>query len=64
MADGFGRWSLSGNTLTVVEEQAPSVQLFQARLGDGGSSKVTIIDADTVFVQWRGSPGAKFYRCG
>jgi hypothetical protein len=63
MTDGFGTWSLSGDILTVVQKRAPSAQIFQARLGDPGESRVTIIQANTLSVTWLGGGSSRFYRC-
>lgn len=64
MDGGYGRWSLSGSTLNVIEVRPPDVQLFQARIGDGGRKKVKIVGPDTISIQWPDGPIGLFYRCG
>ena len=63
MVDGAGRWSLSDDALTIVEERAPSIQIFQVRLGDPGGSTVRILGPDRMLVRAPGAPGTVFYRC-
>lgn len=63
MNDASGRWSLSGDVLTIVERRPPSVQIFQARLGDRDRSRLRIIGPDTLFVQWPAGAADTFFRC-
>ena len=68
MADGRGRWSLTGSTLTMTLERRPSVEFMQVRLGDHGSSELRKIGPDEMQVEWGGGIGAggaggRFIRC-
>lgn len=63
MDGGYGRWSLSGNTLTVIMDQRPDLELMQVRLGDGGRKEIKKIGPDTIAIQSSDAPISLFYRC-
>lgn len=63
MADGAGRWSLTGDVLTVVGERAPSVQYFGLRLGDPGIYRVRFIDQNKISVQSNNGRANFYQRC-
>jgi hypothetical protein len=65
MGDGGGRWSLSGNRLTIVEQRPPGIQFMRVRLGDPGPSTIRKLGADLIEVRWEGGGlPSRFVRCG
>ena len=56
MGDGYGRWSLSGNTLTTEEVRGPTTYIFAARLGMGIPFRIWIAGPNTIRVQGVGPP--------
>lgn len=68
MGDGSGRWALSGSTLTIAQETAPSISYMQVRLGDPGPSTVRKHGPNEMQVDWAGGieaggAGGRFIRC-
>jgi hypothetical protein len=63
MNDGYGRWSLSGSTITISEERPPSMQFMQVRLGDPGTATLVRKGPNEILVKAPGLAGTIFYRC-
>ena len=63
MNDASGRWSLTGNLMTTVERKAPSVRIFQVRLGEPGRSRIDVVGPTTISVHSDGGSPGLFYLC-
>ena len=58
MGEGGGRWTLSGDTLTIIQHRPPGIEFMRLRLGDPGRSRVRMASPDRILVDWEGAPSS------